>query len=68
MYVMVLVLIMGGDFKVASDQVLYTSMELCEASMQTQLEMLNSSKPYPDSFATATCAEVPMPKDIKPAT
>ena len=67
MYVMVLVLIMGGDFKVASDQVLYISMELCEASMQTQLEMLNSSKPYPDSFATAACTKVPMP-DTKPQT
>ena len=68
MYVMVLVLIMDGGFKVASDQVLYASIELCEASMQTQLEVLNSSKPSPDSYATATCAEVPMPKDIKPAT
>ena len=68
MYVMVLVLIMNGGFKVASDQVLYASMDMCEASMHTQLKMLNSSKPSPDSYATATCTEVPMPKDIKPAT
>ena len=68
MYVMILVLIMNGGFKVASDQVLYASMDMCEASMHTQLKMLNSSKPSPDSYATATCAEVPMPKDIKPAT
>tara|TARA_R100000988_G_scaffold51592_1_gene25301 strand:+ start:564 stop:773 length:210 start_codon:yes stop_codon:yes gene_type:complete len=67
MYVMVLVLIMDGGFKVASDQVLYASIELCEASMQTQLEVLNSSKPSPDSFATAACTEVPMPPEaIKP--
>jgi len=64
---MVLVLIMDGGFKVASDQVLYASIELCEASMQTQLEVLNSSKPSPDSFATAACTEVPMPPEaIKP--
>ena len=66
MYVMVLVLIMGGGFKVASGQVLYTSMELCEASMYTQLKALNSSRPFPDSFATAACTEVPMPQDTKP--
>ena len=67
MYVMVLVLFMNGGFKVASDQMLYTSMDICNVSMQTQLKALNSNKPSPDSYATATCVEMPMPKDIKPS-
>jgi len=61
MYVMVLVFFMDGGFRIASDQVLYTSMDMCEASMATQLNALVASKPSPDAYVTATCTEMPTP-------
>tara|TARA_A100000172_G_scaffold43087_2_gene26477 strand:+ start:555 stop:731 length:177 start_codon:yes stop_codon:yes gene_type:complete len=52
---------MNGDFKVASDQMLYNSMDMCEASMATQLTALVASKPTPDAYVTGTCTEMPKP-------
>ena len=61
MYVIVFLFFMNGDFKVASDQMLYNSMDMCEASMATQLNALVASKPTPDAYVTGTCTEMPKP-------
>ena len=61
MYVIVFLFFMDSGFKIASDQMLYTSMDMCEASMATQLNVLVASKPSPDAYVTATCTEMPTP-------
>ena len=57
-YVMVVILFMDNSFKVASDQILYDSMDMCEVSKAEHLKLLELSKPTPDSFATAKCVEM----------
>ena len=62
MFVIVLVMFMDSGYKVASDQVLYNSMDMCNSSLNTQMITLNASKPTPTSFVLGKCVEMPKPE------
>ena len=53
---------MDSGYKVASDQVLYNSMVMCNSSLNTQMITLNASKPTPTSFVLGKCVEMPKPE------
>ena len=53
---------MDSGYKVASDQVLYNSMAMCNSSLNTQMITLNASKPTPTSFVLGKCVEMPKPE------
>ena len=55
MYVIVLVLIQMGQHKVASDQVLYPTMDACEISRILLVQRLEDSKPTKDSVIFSKC-------------
>ena len=50
---------MGNSYKIASDQVLYPTMDICINSLATQMNELNASKPTPDSYVLGKCVEMP---------
>ena len=58
MYVIVLVLIQMGQHKVASDQVLYPTMDACEISRILLVQRLEDSKPTKDSFTFSKCTMI----------
>jgi len=59
MWVMVLVMFSGvGSFKVASDQRLYASWELCNGARIQLHASLERSKPNPDAVIMSTCTDV----------
>ena len=62
MFVIVLVMFIDSGYKVASDQVLYNSMDMCNSSLNTQMITLNASKPTPTSFVLGKCVEMPKPE------
>ena len=58
MYVLVLVLIQMGQHKVASDQVLYPTMDACEISRILLAQRLEDSRPTKDSFTFSKCTMI----------
>ena len=58
MYVIVLVLIQMGQHKVASDQVLYPTMDACEISRILLAQRLEDSRPTKDSFKFSKCTMI----------
>ena len=59
MWVIVLVMFTGvGSFKVASDQRLYASWELCNGARIQHQATLERSKPHPDAVVMSSCTEV----------
>ena len=63
MYVIVLVLIQMGQHKVASDQVLYPSMEMCEVARGVLITQLEASKPTKESFSFSKCTKLSFEAD-----
>ena len=59
MYVLVLLMFMPNGFKVASDQVIYPTMDMCIVSLEGQLDRLNMTKPTPASQVVGKCVEMP---------
>ena len=62
MFVIVFVMCMDSGYKVASDQVLYPTMDTCVSSLATNMNLLNASKPTPNSFVLGKCVEMPKPE------
>ena len=62
MFVIVLVMFMDSGYKVASDQVLYPTMDTCVSGLATNMNLLNASKPTPNSFVLGKCVEMPKPE------
>ena len=62
MFVIVFVMFMDNGYKVASDQVLYPTMDTCVSSLATNMNLLNTSKPTPNSFVLVKCVEMPKPE------
>tara|TARA_R100000951_G_C2579548_1_gene161488 strand:+ start:262 stop:471 length:210 start_codon:yes stop_codon:yes gene_type:complete len=58
MYVIVLVLVQMGEHRIASDQVLYPSMEMCETERSVIIKKLEGSKPSKDSFLFSKCTKI----------
>ncbi len=58
MYVIVMILIQMGQHKVASDQVLYPTMDACEISRILLVQRLEDSKPTKDSFTFSKCTMI----------
>ena len=58
MYVIVLVLIQVGQHRIASDQVLYPSMEMCEVARNILVAQLENSKPSKESFSFSKCTKL----------
>ena len=63
MFVIVFVMFMASGYKVASDQVLYPTMDTCVSSLATNMNLLNASKPTPNSFVLGKCVEMPKPEN-----
>ena len=55
MYVMVIILFQMGQHKIASDQMIYPSMDMCEVARVVVMENLEKTKPSEDSFALSKC-------------
>ena len=55
MYLIVLVMIQTGQHKIASDQMLYSTMEMCETARITLMEKLESIKPSEDHSVLSKC-------------
>ena len=62
MFVIVFVMFMDSGYKVASDQVLYPTMDTCVSGLSTHMNLLNASKPTPSSFVLGKCVEMPKPE------
>tara|TARA_R110000764_G_scaffold201509_1_gene286733 strand:+ start:107 stop:319 length:213 start_codon:yes stop_codon:yes gene_type:complete len=58
MYVIVMILIQMGQHRVASDQVLYPSMDACEISRILLAQKLENSKPTKDSITFSKCTMI----------
>ena len=63
MFVIVFVMFMDSGYKVASDQVLYPTMDTCVSSLATNMNLLNASKPTPNSFVLGKFVEMPKPEN-----
>jgi len=63
MYVIVLVLIQLGQHRIASDQVLYPSMEMCEVARDVLITQLEASKPIKESFSFSKCTKLSFEAD-----
>jgi len=63
MYVIVLVLIQIGQHRIASDQVLYPSMEMCEVARNILIAQLENSKPSKESFPFSKCTKLSFEAD-----
>ena len=68
MYVIVLVLIQMGEHRIASDQVLYPSMEMCETERSVIIKKLEDSKPSKDSFSFSKCTKISFEEDKSKVT
>ena len=55
MYLIVMVMLQTGQYKIASDQMLYSTMEMCEAARITLMEKLESTKPSEDHTVLSKC-------------
>ena len=55
MYVIVMIMVLAGNHKIASDQIIYPSMEMCESSRAILLQNLESTKPTKDSVIFSKC-------------
>jgi hypothetical protein len=55
MYLIVMVMLQAGQYKIASDQILYPSMEMCEAARIILMENLENTKPTEDSTVLSKC-------------
>ena len=55
MYIIVMIMIQMGQHKVASDQVLYPSMEMCEISRDILIQNLEDTKPTKDAVVFSKC-------------
>ena len=55
MYLIVLVMIQTGQHKIASDQILYPSMEMCEAARSVLVMNLEKTKPSDDAVVFSKC-------------
>tara|TARA_R100000951_G_C2645100_1_gene182293 strand:+ start:2301 stop:2510 length:210 start_codon:yes stop_codon:yes gene_type:complete len=63
MYVIVLILIQMGQHKIASDQILYSSMERCEIARSILIKKLEDSKPSKESFSFSKCTKISFEED-----
>ena len=45
MYVIVMIMIHMGQHKIASDQIIYPNMEMCEVARAEQVDRLVTTKP-----------------------
>ena len=63
MYVIVLVLIQMGQHRVASDQVLYPSMEMGETARSILVTQLEASKRTKESFSFSECTKLSFEAD-----
>ena len=59
MYVMVLLMFMGTGYKVASDQIVYPTMDSCILGLEGQMDLLNATKPMPNAQVVGKCVKMP---------
>lgn len=58
MYIIVLILFLGGNHQVGSNQILYANEEMCEADRAVMIQKLEQTKPTPDAFVITKCVEM----------
>jgi len=63
MYVIVMIMIHMGQHKVASDQILYPNMEMCEVARADLVDKLMATKPSGESFVFSKCTEISFEED-----
>ena len=63
MYLIVLVMIQTGQHKIASDQILYPSMEMCETARTILVKNLEDTKPSEDAVIFSKCTMLSFEED-----
>ena len=58
MYIIVLILFLGGNHQVGSNQILYPNEEMCETDRAMMMQKLEETKPTPDAFVITKCVEM----------
>ena len=58
MYVIVMIMIEMGQHKVASNQVLYPNIEMCEVARTDMVSRLMASRPSEDAHLFSKCTEI----------
>ena len=58
MYIIVMIMLNMGQYKVVSDQVLYPSMEMCEVSRVLLVENLEKTKPNETAQTFSKCVNL----------
>lgn len=58
MYVIIMIMIEMGQHKVASNQVLYPNMEMCEVARTNMVSRLMASRPSEDAHLFSKCTEI----------
>jgi len=62
MYVIVMIMIQMGQHKIASNQVLYPNMEICEVARTDMVSKLMASRPSEDAHLFSKCTEISFDK------
>ena len=55
MYLIVMVMLQTGQYKIVSDQMLYATMDICEVARPTLMEKLEETKPSEDATVVSKC-------------
>lgn len=63
MYLIVMVMIVTGGFKITSNQILYPTMEMCEADRRLLVDDLMRTKPEEDAAVFSKCTDLDFEKD-----
>ena len=56
-------MIQMGQHKIASDQILYPNMEMCEVARADLVDRLMATKPSGESFGFSKCTEISCEED-----
>jgi len=65
MYIIAIIMFVNGVHQIASDQMLYANLEMCEVAEELLVQNLESAKPTPDSFVITKCVEMSFAKKSK---
>lgn len=67
MYVIVMILMQYGAFKITSDQIVYPTLEQCEISRTVLVDILLQSKPSDQAAVFSKCTELTIEHVGKPS-
>jgi len=65
MYIIAIIMFVNGAHQIASDQMLYANLEMCEVAEAVLVQNLEAAKPTPESFVITKCVEMSFAKESK---